>query len=547
MRESIGAVKTFAAEALCLRRLACDTGTGFRGTAAEFFAVYDALQHVGAAVRDRSVYPSAEIINRIANLLFDRRFTHQRQVYFFYQSAAEALRIIMLSASDSGMAAQALQGLRRALANGEPAAQRAVMDIVGRLPVAVTAAEPRRMVPPEIPSIGWHTLVRRQDLDVRGSFRIYGRSLVTPVGGAKNTRLFVLKLARLTDRAEALVRETAWMEHLGRKRFGRDSNFRVPKVLRVAGAPVFRVTGLPCRPDGIHPDQLAVGFIADRAYFAYPNAPSQAARRTVKAVMLQNARLLGGLAAEGIIHAAPIPLFHNRIQADRRDDHGRYDWFRGGRLDRWLASCRYPNFGPTGLRDFEHFIALKGSNRRLFQYIGAHLLSLLLVGGSHFRNRDPDLIGFDQAGEPADARHLFDPVLFKEILWGIFAKYYEGFTGRSFQESLPFDLDSLVGRMIEEMGIDRHMQEVLRTADQNAMSETTFRDFLRRGGYSADQVRQMQRGGPDITVLSGPHLGEFNRGISLPEMTTAIGTMAALCMLARFRYPHDRARQSTAS
>jgi hypothetical protein len=332
-----------------------------------------------------------------------------------------------------------------------------------------------------------------------------------------------------------------------------DSHFKIPTALRIGGAPIFRVTGLPFRPGRLHPEQLAVAFIADKDYFAYPNAPRalpEAVHQNFKATLLLNARLLGGLAAMGIIHAAPLPLFHNRVQADRRDDRGRYDWFRGGRLDRWLASCRYPNFGPTGLRDFEHFTALKelkGSNRRLFGYIGAHLLSLVLVSASYFRNRDPEKIGFDRAGEPVDVRHLFDPLLLKEMLCGIFTTYYEGFTGRGFGEALPFDADALAARMIEEMGVDRYMHEILRAADQEAMSEAAFRRFLRRWGHTPDQARRMQRGCRDIVVPSGPHLGEFNGAISIPEIITAVGTMAALCMLGRFRNTRCRGRHPTVS
>ena len=44
----------------------------------------------------------------------------------------------------------------------------------------------------------------------------------------------------------------------------------------------------------------------------------------------------------------PIPLFHNRTQRLRRDDQGRYQWFRAGRLDQWLDSCAFPNLGLSG-------------------------------------------------------------------------------------------------------------------------------------------------------------------------------------------------------
>ncbi len=71
-------------------------------------------------------------------------------------------------------------------------------------------------------------------------------------------------------------------------------------------------------------------------------------------IMGRNARHMGTLMALGLTHTAPIPLFHNRVQQGRRRDAGTYQWHRMGRLDQWLASCRHPNFGLSGLRDFEH-------------------------------------------------------------------------------------------------------------------------------------------------------------------------------------------------
>jgi hypothetical protein len=539
-------VTVISTEEFCLRRLAPDGGAGFRGSAADFQAAFCALHQLGAAVRDRSLHPVAATVDRISAVLLDTRFAHQRQAYFFYHAAADALRMISLSTPRVRTTQRALGSLRQALSEGQPAAQRAVMDVASQLPAAVNGPDPPCLaVPEEIPSIRWQSLLRRHNLKVNGSPRVHGRSLVASLGRRLHGRLLVLKMARRGDCASKLVREVAWMAHLDRMPAG-DPTFRVPSVLRVGEIPIFRATGLPCRPDGIHPDQLAVGFIADGDYFVYPNAPSAPSdgyRPEVEAVLLQNARLLGRLAAVGIVHTAPIPLFHNRAQADRRRDSGHYDWFRGGRLDRWLASCRYPNFGPTGLRDFEHIIVLKGANRRLYRFIGAHLLSLLLVCASYFRNRDPQRVGFDRTGEPVDARDLFDPVRFRKMLSGIFATYYKGFTGRAFEGRLPFDVDLLVTRMIDELGVDRYMQEILRTTDQAAMSPAVFRHFLRRWGYSRAQALQMQPGRQDIVFLSGPHLGEFNGIISIPELTTAVGAMAAVCMLGRFQAEHCSAGQ----
>jgi len=84
------------------------------------------------------------------------------------------------------------------------------------------------------------------------------------------------------------------------------------------------------------------------------------------------------------------------------------------------------------------------------------------------------------------------------------------------------------------MGVDRHMEEIFRTADQAAMGPEAFRDFLAARGFTDARIRQFRQGAEDIVICSGPHLGEFNRPISLPEMIEAVGGMAALCMAGRF-------------
>lgn len=44
----------------------------------------------------------------------------------------------------------------------------------------------------------------------------------------------------------------------------------------------------------------------------------------------------------------------------------------------------------------------------------------------------------------------------------------------------------------------------------------------------------MQKGEQDIVMNTGPHLGDFNGRISIPELIEAIETMSALCMAGRF-------------
>ena len=99
---------------------------------------------------------------------------------------------------------------------------------------------------------------------------------------------------------------------------------------------------------------------------------------------------------------------------------------------------------------------------------------------------------------------------------------------------LPLDMVSLADRMIDEMGVDRHMEEILRVADQMHMSDADFDAFLEVRGFTRDHRRNLVRGEGDITLLTGPHLGNFNDTISLPELTLATETISALCMAGRY-------------
>jgi hypothetical protein len=155
--------------------------------------------------------------------------------------------------------------------------------------------------------------------------------------------------------------------------------------------------------------------------------------------------------------------------------------------------------------------------------------------GSYFRNKDRNRTGLDGQGRPVDARDLFDKPFLKDLIHGIFINYYRGFVGKIFDGPIPIDLEFLSSRMIEEMGVDRHMEEILRVADQNEMTDETFRDFLRNKGYSHEHIKAHKKGVEDISFVSGPHLGGFNERISLPELIEAVGTLSALCAVGRYQ------------
>ncbi|MEJ2024769.1 MAG: hypothetical protein P8Y00_07110, partial [Deltaproteobacteria bacterium] len=117
---------------------------------------------------------------------------------------------------------------------------------------------------------------------------------------------------------------------------------------------------------------------------------------------------------------------------------------------------------------------------------------------------------------------------------GVFEAYYQGFCGSRFIGELPVNISELSSRMVEEMGVDRHMEEVLRVADQKQMRTPEFCRFLEDRGVSSEAARRIRKGVADVILHTGPHLGGFNQRISLPELTEAVAAMAAVCMLGKY-------------
>jgi hypothetical protein len=188
----------------------------------------------------------------------------------------------------------------------------------------------------------------------------------------------------------------------------------------------------------------------------------------------------------------------------------------------------------SGIRDFEHFRSLEANRRHLYHHIGAQLLSLLLVAGSYFRNKEGHRVGRDHLGRPVDARDLFDFALMERTIRAVFEGYYQGFVGEELSWPLAFDSSRLTQRMVAEMGVDRHMEEILRVADQDGMSDDELRAFLEERGYDFKEAHGLRKGGGDITMETGPHLGGFNERISLPEMIEAVGAISGVCIAERY-------------
>jgi hypothetical protein len=99
---------------------------------------------------------------------------------------------------------------------------------------------------------------------------------------------------------------------------------------------------------------------------------------------------------------------------------------------------------------------------------------------------------------------------------------------------MPADFDHLISRMVQEMGVDLHMDEWVRIADQRVMSASGFKEFIRHHQLSNTDVAQIEKGKEDLAIVTGPHLGEFGREISIPELTEFIEVASATCVLGKY-------------
>ena len=518
-----------------VKRLKALSEKEIKDNVSDYHTKYFAIYHLQSLAQSNPGIIDQETIVTIQDLLKDPQYSGRRQGLFIFRQAAETLGAIIIHSDEKFLAEMALSAMKSVLKTTTGYAHRACAETLGAFPLNISGPDLRDTDIKRIPLVSWQEISGNNSTNSKRSV-FFGRSLAVPLDCGN--QLLVLKFARADDSPQDLLRESLWMEHLHFAHYSFPMKFNIPKAIKIRNSHVVRIKDLPVNlPEKIdfHRKGYAIGFVAHKDYFSYPNdikKEKQLTEKRFKEVIFRNARILGDLTSTGIIHFAPIPLFHNRIQRNRRRDQGVYEWFRAGRLDRWLESCRFPNFGLTGIRDFEHLVSLNGYN--LYRNIGNHFLSLLLVAGSYFRSKDISRIGFDKNGKPVDARDLFNRQFLKEITQGIFQNYYHGFTKTEFTGELPLNLDELTFRMIEEMGVDRHMEEMFRVADQEGMTDKEFKRFLKSRGYSNEEIDNFQKGEKDIIIESGPHLGEFNHDISLPELIEGVETMSALCIAGKY-------------
>ena len=507
-------------------------------TALGFSASYMAVKALNEMIREYPFEISFVTVKNLETLLTDNRFCVETQALAFYREITDTIATVLIRCVERIPFESAYSALKSGTAHLGGVQQRAASEALGSLPLNVKGPALKEAAMVDIPELSFDELLSRNFASPTGKIKFIGRSIVLDTRN-KNTCL-VIKKAGSFNSLRLLENEARWMTHLMEIKSIFRSRFEIPRPFLVKNSFVFKPTNLPFPvEDGTNGNACcgALAYRAHKDYFHYPNTASPNMRiekGAFKSIIRNNAFILGQLTGMGIIHTAPIPLFHNRTQRLRRNDAGLYEWPRGGRLDQWLSSSQYPNFSLSGIRDFEHLVPFSGPDKLLYRHIGTHLMSFVLVCGSYFRNKEPHRVGKDPDGSPVDTRDLFDKPYFAQIIETIFTDYYEGFVGEHFEGTLPLDTKRLADRLVEEMGCDRHMEEVLRVSDQQVMSREEFEDFLFQRGLTEDRINNMTKGVSDIPIESGPHLGEFNGRISVPELIEFLAKSSAFCIADKF-------------
>jgi len=483
----------------------------------DFSAAYMAVKYLASHIQDHPKTITPRTIDVLAGILELRRFHRQKQVLFLYAEAADAM-VLMAGHTQNPVAAPIIPRLLGILGNARGKCLRALSQSMGNLPMPFSAPLCQQF-PDTVDDpleISLDTLI-----DNFQQISWQGRSLLANNG---NRAQMVIKFAVSKANIQELVREIRWMDALNLNNPAPDILLPVP--LKIRERILFKIKGSMPQgaPDNIL-DGTCIAFIPCPGYYDYPNErPDTWSQNRIKAVFFKNAQFLGSLTRMGVFHTALIPLFHNRVQQGRRNDNGSYLWEHGGRLDQWLDSCRYPNFAASGPRDFEHLIPEENS-KKMGHYIGEHLLSFILVIGSFFRNKAPQRRGMDENNVPCDTRDLFSPTLFRELVDGVCRAYFKGLVQTPCPQNIDLSPLPLIESLITAMGLDVHMEEILRARDQGDMSDDGFKAFLRERGITG----QIMKGKEDLVLNTGPHLGEFNQPISVPLLIEHLFRFSAFC------------------
>ncbi len=502
-----------------------------------FSAAWLAVQYLFDHIRKKPENTAPATIKSLLHLISSERFTGKKQAFFLYREAVCALTFLAEN-SDRPMSEFIIMKIRQILMDSGGPRHRAVSEGLGTLPLKISGPEPASAESSDIIHIKFNLLSEILKIQDISSYTWHGRTLVFQTACQNGKRLACIKFAKAKTDAPKLAKEIQWQRFLHDNPPCAGSAFKIPEPFSAGNRMIFILDDLPdnIRKGHCHlADSPAMIYLADTQYFDYPNDFSLFRENTeyLRHVFADNAWISGRLASLGIVHTAIIPLFHNRVQQNRRQDRGIYLWEHGGRLDRWLESSQYPNFACSGLRDFEHLISVKDSSC-LRHHMGEHILGFILVAGSFFRNKAPEKKGFDSDGLALDVRYLFEKPLFTNLIIDIIAAYYKGFTGMTLHDPEAFLTENLMDQLIDAMGVDLHMEEVLRARDQHRMTEEEFKNFLISREFDQIKIQSLQKGQKDIIVHTGPHLGGFNQAVNVPELMDLLFRLSALCIADRY-------------
>jgi len=498
----------------------------------DFSAAYMAVQYLVTQMESAPESITDNTLDALVFLIESNQFNSQKQVLFLYKEACMAL-VHMARKSWIPLTIRIIPQLQKILISSKGKQKRAVAQALGRLPVRLKYFEPFVLVPSPFQISLDLLLSCFKNIDPL-SVKWQGRSLMVQT---KNNGVGIIKFAKSKANIAELVNEILWMDFLQKYPPCPATKFHIPCPVRVEEHSLFEIIHSSknlLKNKQFYLQPIAIAYTAKAQYFEYPNEDVLEKNfpiDQIKEIFFRNAHLLGNLTSNGIIHTALIPLFHNRVQQGRRNDNGAYLWEHGGRLDQWLDSCRYPNFALSGLRDFEHLIKISDS-KSLGHYIGEHILSFILVIGSYFRNKAPLKRGKTQCQTPCDTRDLFDRDLFLDLIKGVVEHYYQGITGQPPGLSLFMGLPELTDSLIKKMGMDEHMEEILRVQDQQSMDKTDFAQFLKERGIH--DTKGYTQGEKDIVLITGPHLGDFSQPISIPALIEFLFCLSSLCVSDRF-------------
>ena len=488
-----------------------------------------AVRSCAQKIAERPDLASAQDIESLSNILADSTHSEQTCAHFLYQEAAIALSRCISHNRTSELCSRAWHILDNFTGRAAGSAGLAAAQALGSLPLTIDPPQPCISDLDSSPPVKLSTLFSRAGLK-NPQCTSAGRSLLF-FDQESPDQVLALKGAENKEQVLGLAHESWWMNYLFQNPHllpGQHIPTPLSKPCKINLQASHSLPATPRTP----PETVWLPYQTRPEYFSYaldPNPGCKLSDEDFHLVLAQAAFGLGSLSRHGLMHKAPVPLFHNRAQSSRRDDQGLYIWTRGGRLDRWFASCLYPNFGLSGLRDFEHLEPWSGYPRHLFRELGTQIMSLVLAIGGWFRLKDPQLMGLTSQGEPVDARHLFDHSLFVHFLKTVVREFSSGFQGKALNSD-KIRYETCVDQLIEALGVDRHMTEVLRTQDQLGYDPKSFRALLGAKALDPEGVECLLPGEHDVTLITGPHLGEFNSRISVPELTSFTASVSGLCI-----------------